>query len=148
MYLDAPFIDIGEWSELWNRVIKSNDENHKKNGVDIKLVTRGRESKLVASYLGKYVAKIDKRDIKNIPNKPGRMWGKWNIEDPIPTEIELFDYQAEQITDHIIKTRREKNWEPLDYSICTIMGESMGTNEFEKNVIKMVKEIVSRGTNT
>ena len=80
MYLDCPFIPVGELSLLWHKVIKSSDEAHLACGVDIKLVTSRKESKLVASYLSKYLAKdVGSVDCERV-TKIGRCWGKWNVE--------------------------------------------------------------------
>jgi hypothetical protein len=142
MYLDAPFINIQDWCELWHDVIRSNDPAHLKNGVDVKLVTGGAESKLVASYLAKYVAKIDDRIQSCMKINPGRWWGKWNIAEEKPIEVDCRDYQAEEIIKTILDARKQPGWEPVDYSLCSVLGETMGTGEFRKLAIGVILKVL------
>lgn len=142
MYLDCPFIPILDWCSLWSDVIHTSDANHRKIGVDIKLITGGQESKLVAHYLAKYVAKLDNRISGCVAIKPGRWWGKWNIEPEPPIEIELIDYQAEILVNALLDARKVKGWEPADYSLCSVLGETMGTGDFRAHAVKAVLEIL------
>lgn len=144
MYLDAPYVDIHDWCYLWSDVIHTYDMAHRLVGVDVKLVTSGKESKLVAFYLAKYVAKIDKRDPNCIKIKPGRWWGKWNITEAHPIQIELFDYQAEIITAALLEGRTGQTWRPADYSLCSVLGETMGTNTFQKSAVKVILDVIGR----
>lgn len=142
MYLDAPFIPLETWCELWSDVIHTDNPIHRKIGVDVKLVTGGKEGKLVAAYLAKYVAKVDDRLTECVKTKPGRWWGKWNITESPPVEIECLDYQAEQVIAALLDARKAPGWTPEDYTVCTIMGESMGTAEFRSKAIKTVLEVL------
>jgi hypothetical protein len=142
MYLDAPFIPIRDWCELWHDVIHSNDPAHLINGVDVKLVTGGSESALVASYLAKYVAKVDDRLSDCMRVKIGRWWGKWNIKEEQPIEVECLDYQAGQVVDRLINARKKQAWYPVDNTLCSVLGETMGTNDFRKLAIGFILEVL------
>jgi len=144
MYLDCPFIPIDDWCNLWADVVGSSDPNHRKIGVDVKLVTGGKESKLVCHYLAKYVAKTDNRLKDCILIKPGRWWGKWNIAEPSPIEIQVLDYEAEIITAALLDGQKAQVWRPADYSICSVMGETMGTAEFRKSAIKVILGVLNK----
>jgi hypothetical protein len=146
LYLDAPFIPVREWSALWADVTHSKSENHRKNGVDLKLIVPGSESKLIAFYVAKYVGKVDETTAKNQQRKPGRWWGKWNVEEVQPIEVEIDLNEAIALVDEILSDRQSHGWEPIKKDSCTIFGENLGTGEFEKQVVARVKEIVDRKT--
>lgn len=146
MYLDCPFIPIEEWCNLWSNVIGTDDPNHRKIGVDIKLITEGTESKLIASYLGKYVAKVDQTDLSKTVQKPGRWWGKWNIDDPTPIEIQMDLNEAIAFVEETLQEMNYQGWEPLDKKRCTLFGGGMGTDDFENRTVGRIKEILSRKT--
>ena len=141
MYLDGPFIPIANVCLMWAEVIHSEDPNHKKIGVDIKLVAGKTSQRLVASYLAKYIAKVDTRIIGKVFNKVGRWWGKWNIEEVKPTEILIMDYQAENLTKRILELRSLNSWVPNDLTLCSILGETMGGNDFRNNVLKILNSL-------
>jgi hypothetical protein len=104
---------------------------HELLGVDLKLITDNTQQKLIASYLGKYIAKIDERTLKNDTKHCGRWWGKWNINEPTPVEFEISDWQAERITTFLLDARMGgKDWRPLDPTLCTVFGNHMGGNFF------------------
>ena len=142
MYLDAPFIPIPDWCALWSDVIHTKDENHRKIGVDVKLITQGKEAGLVASYLGKYVAKVDERVNVDTERSVGRYWGKWNIQEEIPVEVEVMDWEADRIVVDALSSRRgNSSWEPIDTSLCTVFGGHMGTDDFSHACIGSVAKI-------
>lgn len=141
MYLDAPFIPLADWCALWSDVIHTKDENHRKIGVDVKLVTQSKEAKLIASYLGKYVAKVDERIGAEDDRKPGRWWGEWNIQEVVPIEIEVMDWEAGRIVTELVSNRRgDSSWEPSDPTLCTVFGDRMGSDDFEHVVIRATIE--------
>ena len=140
MYLDCPFIPVGELSLLWHRVIKSSDAAHLACGVDIKLVTSRKESKLVASYLSKYLAKdVGGVDCERI-TKIGRCWGRWNVETRAPFEIEVESGREAGVLVNVIDClggslpfARGDGWN------FTIYGCSLGTGIFRDNLTKAIK---------
>lgn len=146
MYLDAPFIPIEEWCNLWSNVIGTDDLNHRKIGVDVKLVTNGTEKGLIVAYLGKYVAKVDNSSAYEGDRKPGRWWGKWNIVDPTPIEIECDLNEAIAFVEETLADRTNQGWEPLDKKQCTLFGERLGTDDFEHRTVVRIKEIIGRKT--
>jgi hypothetical protein len=84
------------------------------------------------------VAKPDERKQIDVKEKPGRWWGKWNIEESEPVEIEMQDYQAAQVVKKMLDGRKDKRWEPMDPSICTVMGDTMGNNLFKNRVLQII----------
>jgi len=131
MYLDCPFLDLPELLYTWKSIVHSWDMAHELLGVDIKLIVNNKEQKLIASYLGKYIAKVDERTQKDARKNVGRWWGKWNIEDPQPYECIITDRQAERIVDFVLAARMgSQEWQPIDPSLCTVFGSSMGGSKF------------------
>lgn len=141
MYLDAPHIPILEWCRLWSDVIRTDDENHRKIGVDVKLVTGSSEKGLIASYLGKYVAKVDTTTTSETDRKPGRWWGKWNVEEPEPYVIPITDNEADLLVERLLLERNNDSWAPPDYSICTLFGENLGTDAFRRRVVEVTIQV-------
>jgi hypothetical protein len=143
MYLDCPFIPIGDLSLLWHRVIKSSEAAHLACGVDVKLVTSRKESKLVASYLSKYLAKeVGGVDCERI-TKIGRCWGRWNVEARTPFEIEIESGGAVGIFADVIDClgggvpfARGMGWN------FTVYGGSLGTRKFSDD---LCAKILARG---
>jgi hypothetical protein len=140
--LDAPFIDVADLSALWANVTHSTSEIHKKIGVDIKLCTSGKEGKLVASYLAKYVAKIDDRQNIDLEKGVGRWWGKWNIKDEQPIEIECMASEGAEVVSELLRGREKGTWFPSDPSKCTVFGDAMGTDLFAKKAIELIKQVI------
>lgn len=144
MYLDMPYVPVDAWCNLWSNVIGTDDENHRRIGVDVKLVTGGSEKGLIASYLGKYVGKVDDRPAAEVIERPGRWWGKWNIEEDLPVEVDLYDYEAAAVVGEVLDARKKKDWMPLDFTVCTIFGEHMGSEDFRHMVLQRVGAITDK----
>jgi len=138
---------ISDWCGLWSDVIKTDDPNHRRIGVDVKLVTSASQGKLVATYLAKYVAKEDNRKTGDVGQNPGRWWGKWNIEEEIPIEVELDAGEAEIVVKTVYSGLSFQKWKPFDGACCSVFGESMGTGDFQKSTIRTVSSVTdfSRG---
>jgi hypothetical protein len=135
MYLDCPFIPVYDLCYLWKSVVHTFDMAHEVNGVDLKLITDGGQQALIASYLAKYIAKIDGRTGKNEFNHVGRWWGRWNIVDQEPLEFEVSDREAERIVTTTLGSRLgNQQWEPMDPTLCSVFGSGMGSDEFGKFV--------------
>ena len=101
---------------------------HERNGVDVKLITGRKEQALVATYVGKYIAKVDDRRQKSEVTNVGRWWGRWNISDPEPREYEITDREAIELVNNVLSTRvGGEVWQPTDASLCSIFGNSMGS---------------------
>jgi hypothetical protein len=141
MRLDAPFIPVLDLCNLWADVVHSDSAAHRKIGVDIKLSTGGKEGRLIAVYLAKYVAKIDDRPNIDLEKGVGRWWGKWNIKDELPIEIEIWESEAIKIVDNLLANKPGNKWEPSDPSRCTVFGDAMGTDKFSLDVIRAIKSV-------
>ena len=139
MYLDCPFIPVQEWNDLWE------DITHKKywvragNGLDLKVCTNANQAPLIAFYLAKYVAKVDENPCEREGVKPGRFWGKWNIEEPEPVEFEVSNSTAWHVVNTLIKERKFESYVPPEYTRCTLLGETMGGERFKNRVIGMLQ---------
>lgn len=139
MMLDAPYIPISDWCNLWSDVIGTQDVNHRKLGVDVKLVTKTSQGALVASYMGKYVGKLDQtKEVKN-GQGVGRYWGKWDIQKINPIEVKISSGAAEYLVSKLCTTRGDSpSWQPRDATSCTIFGNSMGSDNFCVDVIRQL----------
>lgn len=141
MYLDAPFIPIKDWNLLWCEVAGRNYLPEWRNGVDLKLVVDASETRLIAKYLSKYIAKLDGEHQNGHLKKCGRWWGKWNIVEEAPTEIEVSCRTAELICAYATLVRRSSSsWQPSDPTICTVFGDRLGTGEFGSDILRLAHE--------
>jgi hypothetical protein len=139
MYLDAPFIPVWEIAWLWKCVCRTWDMAHEVNGVDLKLITGAKEKRLIADYLGKYIAKVDERTEKHDGEHTGRWWGRWNIAEIGKMEFEVTDWEAERIVTFVLRLRSGNGlWEPVDPTLCTIFGDSLGSSEFSERIVQLV----------
>jgi len=136
--LDAPFVDVFDLSNLWADITESTSQIHRKIGVDVKLVASGNDARLIMAYLAKYVGKIDDRPNIELERGVGRWWGKWNIKEEPPIEIDLPINIGQVVIDRLLEIRKDKKWIPQDKKNCTILGESMGTDDYLKVVINTV----------
>jgi hypothetical protein len=142
MYLDCPFVPVKWMCAVWHSVIRSDNQAHLKNGVDLKLITENSEQKLIASYVGKYISKIDERTIKSDDTRPGRFYGKWNIKAEVPYQVEITAQRARLLSGFACLGKRSGSpWEPRDNSICTVFGDSMGSGEFGARIVRLLVEI-------
>lgn len=144
LMLDAPFVPVLELSNLWANIVHSCDPAHKKIGVDVKLITKGTEARLIATYISKYVAKIDNSKQSEQKNKVGRWWGKWNIEEEKPQEFIVIDYEAAEFVDKLTNSEDPEAWRPANNTQCTIFGDSMGTDAMEKKAIGILSKMTLR----
>lgn len=147
MLLDAPFIPIEDWREIWYNVVGSGDENHRLIGTDVRLVTGSDSPALVASYLGKYLGKVDQSSGDLQKRNVGRFWGSWNIEIPEPIEIILEDWQMERVIDVLLGSRGDDStWEPASREFFSLFGSSMGSTDFSRYVIGVAAKIARETT--
>jgi hypothetical protein len=99
---------------------------------------------LIASYLAKYVGKVDEHASSERTEKPGRWWGKWNIEEKPPVEIEIGCREAELIVSYALALRGSgSSWEPPDRTICTVFGNTLGSGRFGSDIIGLVDKSFS-----
>jgi hypothetical protein len=146
LFFDAPFFPVFRVSALWHSVIHSEDDNHLKNGVDIKLVTGKKEKRLITSYVAKYIAKVDKGTDNGRVEKVGRYWGRWNIEDPAPVTIEVSSGEASLLYGSLRGgVGGGVSWTPTDDTRCTVYGDSLGSFDFGDRIIREVERIRFRG---
>jgi len=145
LYLDCPYIRVSEWSGLWADVVSSSSVNHRKSGVDVKLITGKSEAALIASYVAKYVGKVDDQATKNAPQKPGRWWGRWNIPEEVPVEVELYPDEVERLVAHMLGERKKNGFVPSNFQMCTVFGETQGTDLFQREVIHWLSRTIPAG---
>jgi hypothetical protein len=135
MMFDCPFIPIERLTDFWKRATKNQALEDWSNGVDIKLITDRNEQRLVSSYLSKYIAKVELREVKSDPRKAGRYWGKWSIGDVEPLEFEVSDWEAIKLVDFVLNARLgNQDWQPYDKSCCTVFGSSLGSDDLRELV--------------
>jgi hypothetical protein len=133
MFLDWQPEDDGKVQWIWKSTCHTWDMAHELLGVDVRIITDNAQQALIAFYLAKYIAKVDEREIKEDVRKCGRWWGKWNIHEPEPIEFEVSDWEAEQLTAFALGTRvSDTHWAPLDPTLCSVFGNSMGSGLFGK----------------
>lgn len=139
LYFDAPYIPVKAWSSLWADVVHSDDINHRKAGVHVRLVTGNLSRELISSYVGKYVGKVDEQSVSAAQQKPGRWWGKWNIEEPEPERIEMTESEAQVFIAKFLMARKRSDWIPPDPLTCTVFGEALGTDKTAKMARDMAR---------
>ena len=145
MLLDWVPDDDGVVEWIWKCTCHTWDMAHELLGVNYELIVDSSQQRLVAHYLAKYIAKVDQTEIKHDTRKCGRWWGKWNIADPEPVEFEVSDWEAERIVTIAIDSRMgDQRWKPIDPTICTVFGDSMGSGLFGE-FIRRYKDILRNG---
>ena len=133
MFFDCPPFDHFEISWVWKCVTHTWDMAHELLGANVRLITDGRQERLIAFYVGKYIAKVDERTENSYDEHTGRWWGRWNIEDEKPMEFTLPDWQAKRAVTFALDCRMGgTGWEPVDRTICTVFGGSLGSSEFSQ----------------
>ena len=66
--------------------------------------------------------------------------------DPAPMEYEVSDREAVQIVNFVLATRHgSQEWEPVDYSLCSVFGSGMGGGEFGALVRRYADYLIKRG---
>lgn len=104
--------------------------------------SEGKGSDVVSKYLGKYIAKEDDRLIKDLPGGPGRMWGKWNIEDPEPVKVELYAQEAKMLATLLLPPMEAPGWHPLSDECFTVFGPKMGTDQLKTEVMWKIEMLL------
>lgn len=139
LLLDAPFIDKTWVSEAWYEIVASRDEKHLQAGTNVVNIDAKQGSALVASYIGKYVSKPGMEVEPNERSKTGRHWGRWNIEAPRSVSFTLEERQVERIGALLVSSRGSADtWRPSNYCSCTILGDSLGGNQFGKRAERLI----------
>jgi hypothetical protein len=142
IYLDCPFIPIGEVSRIWYDIVKSKDENHLKNGVDLKRIHDASQQKLIMHYVSKYIAKVQKDVTYGEFTEIGRWWGRWNITEPVPITIVVRSGEGDDFVDNVLRSRGDSaSWEPTDRHNCTIFGGGMGGDGFMRMCIRLARNV-------
>lgn len=137
---DAPFLDAQYLSKVWAKVTKSDDANHAKIGVDVKRASV-KEGGRVLSYVCKYVAKIFSDPTSVVHARTGRIWGRWNIEKPVPISIALTTRKAVTLTGGFLSLRcGASNWEPGSKYFYSIYGGRVGTSDYLRNCLDYIRE--------
>lgn len=142
LYLDPPFIPVRDWNILWDKSRHCPMGERSGNSLDLKVCYRRSDSDVVSKYVGKYISKPDERNLSEIEGKPGRWWGKWNIEDVEPVKVELYPAEVEQLKRLILPTLESGGWTPTSTDNFTLFGSTMGTDNFQKRMTRAVAKIL------
>lgn len=144
MYLDAPFIPIADLENLWCDARRCPPDERHGNSVDIDLPTGSYSTRLVSKYIGKYVAKVERGKGGRDGKDDGRIWGKWNIDDPEMTSITITDYEKEKLLERIFEVGITGEWRPDNYDAFTLFGPQMGNDSLLQLVTRELVTIFER----
>lgn len=143
LYLDCPFIPIGEWCKLWDDCRHCPSDERFGNSVDIEIGWRKADSDVVSKYLGKYIAKPDDRDPGEQGRDLGRWWGKWNIEEVKPVKVVLYAGDAEKVKRAILPTLESGEWMPSSTDNFTLFGKTMGKRDYQDKILDILGEVLT-----
>lgn len=144
LYLDAPFIPVWYLEYMWHEAREEYGLEKTRNSVHIEKQRRNADPRLVASYVGKYIGKPTTGDGDELPPSVGRVWGKWNIDNPIEEEICLNYEQKEKLADFLLAEQEERGWKPLSRDNFTCFGSSMGTRQYSETVKRFIEGLTKR----
>lgn len=146
LVMDAPFLDKEWLSRSWYEVVGSGDERHLKAGTNIKLVTDAKQCKLVMSYVGKYIGKIDQSTAPKEVEHVGRYWGCWNVKTRPSATVSITAATAYHLVTMLASLSVDaKPFVPSDPIRCAIYGSSPGCGDFANRVMRTLAEITSAG---
>lgn len=148
LYLDPPFIPIGDWNDLWDNCSHRPVDERYGNSVDIQVGWRQADSDVVSKYLGKYIGKPDDRNSEDEQIHYGRWWGKWNIEEVEPEKIEISQVEAELLTKELFAGRNNGEWIPDSFDNYTLFGSTMGTDKMKMSMIQILHRVMLMGRYT
>lgn len=143
LYLDAPWIPVEDWCLVWDRSRHAPNGERSRNSLDLKINRETKGSDVVGKYLGKYIAKPTQENDSEEKEKWGRVWGKWNIEEPKPLEVELYPFEVEKLYPLLFPPGGPQHWEPENRESYTVFGSTMGKEDFGTDVLWRVKSLLS-----
>lgn len=146
LYLDAPFIPVWYLEYMWHEAREQYGLEKTRNSVHIEKQRRNADPRLVASYVGKYIGKPTEGDGDELPPSVGRVWGKWNIEEPKSEEICLNYQQKLKLEKMLFPEQEERGWRPLSMDSYTCFGSTMGTRQYSEMVKGFISGITARKT--
>lgn len=144
IYLDPPFIPVQDWNILWDKCRKSPVSERFGNSLDLTVPKGNSAARLIGKYVAKYIAKVDERGVATLPGNPGRMWGRWNIEDEQPETFTLSSLEAFRLAKVLIPGEETLGWHPFDQKNYTVFGGNMGTNAYQKEIEGILAGIFTR----
>lgn len=143
LYLDPPYVPVQDLETIWHKARAGYGKETSRNSVDLKVSHHVAGADVVSKYLGKYISKVDEDCLQSGAGSIGRVWGKWNIEDPEPIKIELERIAAWKLAKLILSMRAEEKWQPGNLSSFTCFGSSMGSTSYRNIILGMIAQVAS-----
>lgn len=148
LYFDLPYTPISDLQNIWNDATCKFTGMRPNNSLDFRPKKREfphgipkDQQRLIAAYMAKYITKVDQAAPEDGGNKPGRFWGKWNIPEPIPLEVEITLHETDQLVTYLMDRHVSDRWQPDDPSICTYFGQRMGCKDEETSLLSFLREL-------
>lgn len=143
LYLDFPFIPVGDLQSLWYDILHTPQEKRYGNSLDMRAVRGNGSQQRIMAYISKYIGKVEDYEDWEVKPKIGRIWGYWNLEEEPVLECELDTWECEEIARQVMSMWAKNYYTPDDLTRCTLFGEELGTGEFMttlKNIVISVSE--------
>jgi hypothetical protein len=137
LYLDPPHIPVQDWNAVWTGVVGKQYPGVGKNALDLKATYDKSQQKQIGYYLSKYAGKPDERKRSEVTTWPGRWWGRWNIDEPVPITIQLDPVEAWLFTSALLSDRKDGQYVPADTYAFSLFGENLGTDNFQRYILAL-----------
>ena len=109
IFIQKP-LDRHTVSRAWNRIVGSNDPKHLAAGTTVE---RFRYPPALGSYVMKYAAKIEQKEVPASYERVGRFWGTWGMPKLVQTirlPVDIGKHYVRYIRRAFIKQRRTWVW--------------------------------------
>lgn len=144
LYLDAPFLPVTDVQNIWYKAGHIPHNERFGNAVDLRVNSEKCPSKVIGHYLAKYISKPVGENDWGSKKGDGRIWGKWNVNEPDPIKVELYPVEAERIINQIIPPQGDTAWRPLDQFNFTCFGSQMGSGLYQSRIASLISEELTR----
>lgn len=139
MYFDPPFIPIADWNDLWDSARHAPSAERFGNSVDLRWNSERQDSRRIGYYIAKYVGKTDDRSSDEVYKDCGRIWGKWNIEEPEPITLEVSQLEADRLSKLLLYPQEADGRTPFDRERYTVFGAQMGSDAFGTSILEEIR---------
>jgi len=143
LYFDCPYIPVGDWCDCWDNASHRPKEERFGNSLDLRFNRERKDSQLIGYYTGKYIGKEIPEGAREAYEKQGRFWGRWNIEDPSPIEIEVYPFEAQKLAKLLLPSNDVQGWHPVSTDSYTVFGPAMGRDDLRKDVLNTISLLLS-----
>lgn len=142
MVFDPPFIPVQDWCAVWDDARRCPQEERHGNSLDLKVDNKALPSRALGKYVGKYISKPDRGETEELHRNTGRIWGKWDVIEQAPIEVELYSFEADRLTKLLLPDPDSGGWQPKNRRSYSVFGPQFGSEGFAQDIVWKIQMLL------